>query len=232
MHFSVLVVGKDKDDIIEQLQYYSEDREVESYLSFSFDSIVEEVLYKYEGYKNILEKIKKDPKSVSINYNAYQRAEIDRFLKVDFTAPEEEVRRKLYNLFAKGWGDDVREDGVYSSYNPEGQWDWYQLGGRFTGSLLLSDFAVPIKGYAYPPNYDVVEKMYEMNSRNRADFARLDDVVNIRELLTNGIHSLLSPSTGWVDLDGKREDDLDFYYKKILDNRGSNDVVAIIDCHS
>lgn len=71
-----------------------------------------------------------------------------------------------------------------------------------------------------------------MNSRNRADFARLDDVVNIRELLSNGIYSLLSPSTGWVDLDGKSEDDLDFYYKKILDNKGSDDVVAIIDCHS
>lgn len=230
MHFSVLVVGKDKDDVIGQLEYYSEDREVESYLNVPFDDVVDDVLDRYESeYKGLIEKTKSDPNYVP---PAYKKGDLDRFLEVDFTAPEEEVREKLYELFAKDWGNDVREDGVYSSYNPEGQWDWYQLGGRFTGSLLLSDFAVPIKGYAYPSNYNVVEKMYEMNSRNRADFARLDDVVNIRELLSNGIYSLLSPSTGWVDLDGKSEDDLDFYYKKILDNKGSDDVVAIIDCHS
>lgn len=230
MHFSVLVVGKDKDDIVEQLEYYSEDREVESYLNVPFDDIVDEVLDRYEGYKIILEKVKKDPKYVPVNY-MYRQDYIDRFLKVDFTAPDEEVRKRLYELFAKDWGSDVREDGVYSSFNPEGQWDWYQLGGRFTGSLLLSDFAVPLKEFKYLTSYSVEEKKYEMNSRNRADFARLDDVVNIRELLTKGAYSLLSPSTGWVDLDGKNEDDLDFYYKKILENKGSNDVVAIIDCH-
>lgn len=115
MHFSVLVVGKDKDDVIKQLEYYSEDREVESYLNVPFDDVVDDVLDRYESeYKGLIEKTKSDPNYVP---PAYKKGDLDRFLKVDFTAPEEEVREKLYELFAKDWGSDVREDGVYSSYN-------------------------------------------------------------------------------------------------------------------
>lgn len=229
MHFSVLVVGKDKDDIIEQLEYYSEDRGVEPYLSIPFDDIVDEVMDKYESeYKSLIEKVKSDPDYEPL---AYQKENLGRFMEVDFTAPEEEVREKLYELFAEDWGDDVREDGVYSMFNPEGQWDWYQLGGRFTGLLLLSDFAEPLEEFTYLTSYSIEERKYRMNSRNRADFARVEDVVNIRDLLTNDIYSLLCPSIGLVDLDGKNEDDLDFYYKKIIDGRDINGVVAIIDCH-
>lgn len=229
MHFSVLVVGKDEDDISEQLEYYSEGREVEPYLSIPFDDIVDEVMDKYESkYKALIEKTKSDP-----NYEplAYQKENLERFLEVDFTAPEEEVREKLYDLFAEDWGDDIRPDGIYSSFNPEGQWDWYQLGGRFTGMLLLSDFAEPLKEFTYLTSYRVEGYKYDLNSRNRADFARLEDVVNIRDLLTDGIHSLLYPSIGWVELGNKNEDDYDFYYKKILDNKDINGVVAVIDCH-
>ena len=59
MHFSVLVVGKDKDDVIGQLEYYSEDREVESYLNVPFDDVVDDVLDRYESeYKGLIEKQK------------------------------------------------------------------------------------------------------------------------------------------------------------------------------
>ena len=66
MHFSVLVVGKDKDDVIGQLEYYSEDREVESYLNVPFDDVVgdvvDDVLDRYESeYKGLIEKQKVTP---------------------------------------------------------------------------------------------------------------------------------------------------------------------------
>ena len=60
MHFSVLVVGKRQDDVIGQLEYYSEDREVESYLNVPFDDVVDDVLDRYESeYKGLIEKTKK-----------------------------------------------------------------------------------------------------------------------------------------------------------------------------
>lgn len=65
MHFSVLVVGKDKDGVIGQLEYYSEDREVESYLNVPFDDVVDDVLDRYESeYKGLIEKTKSDPNYV------------------------------------------------------------------------------------------------------------------------------------------------------------------------
>src|SRR5690606_6757529 len=41
------------------------------------------------------------------------------------------------------WGEDVErdDDGLYSwtTYNPQSKWDWYQIGGRWSGLLILLD---------------------------------------------------------------------------------------------
>lgn len=35
--------------------------------------------------------------------------------------------------------EDVVEDGVYTRYNPQAKWDWYQVGGRWGGLLLTKN---------------------------------------------------------------------------------------------
>lgn len=46
-------------------------------------------------------------------------------------------------MLNKKWGDDesyeVDEKGLYhwSTYNPQSKWDWYEVGGRWTGHFLL-----------------------------------------------------------------------------------------------
>jgi hypothetical protein len=49
---------------------------------------------------------------------------------------------KLYEEKGKQWNDNswIKEDGKwveYTTYNPDSKWDWYQLGGRWTGFLKL-----------------------------------------------------------------------------------------------
>lgn len=50
---------------------------------------------------------------------------------------------QCYELFGEDWNDNQYRkdtDGIwreYSTYNPDSKWDWYQLGGRWSGSFRL-----------------------------------------------------------------------------------------------
>lgn len=55
---------------------------------------------------------------------------------------------ELYSLFGEDWdGGNLRKNPVtgvweeWSSYNPNSKWDWYQLGGRWSGMLKLKEGA-------------------------------------------------------------------------------------------
>lgn len=231
MHFSVLAVGRSIEDIESVLEKYDSELEVENYLSVSFDEIVDKYLnLYYSGYKKIIEDYQKDP--ANYKFDPLQESYARKFLSIDFSQPEETVRKNIYDSFAYCWGGEVREDGVYSKYNPESQWDWYEFGGRFSGKLLLSDFAEPIRLGERVRSINFFDELhlYRYYKKNRADVAYLCDVVNLKTLLDSGcINSIVSRHFGWVELEGKNEDDLEYYYQKIISN--GYRVIALVDCH-
>lgn len=47
--------------------------------------------------------------------------------------------KELIKCYAEDYGYIVLDDGLYSTYNPNSKWDWYQVGGRFDGELMLTD---------------------------------------------------------------------------------------------
>ena len=47
---------------------------------------------------------------------------------------------KLLEWFVKHYSSYSLKDGdVYTTYNPKSKWDWYSIGGRFNGELMLTD---------------------------------------------------------------------------------------------
>ncbi len=47
--------------------------------------------------------------------------------------------KELIKNYADDYGYIILDDGLYSTYNPNSKWDWYQIGGRFDGELILTD---------------------------------------------------------------------------------------------
>lgn len=46
----------------------------------------------------------------------------------------------VFELIKAYYGDELNEDGdLISDYNPKSKWDWYSIGGRWSGSLRLKN---------------------------------------------------------------------------------------------
>ena len=114
-HFIGLVFGENVDGMLEQ---YDEGLEVDPHLEYDFEQAKEEAL---STIKNI--------EKYGIN--------IPEEIKDKLGWPIEE---KDYPEFVALWNNlELREDGVYSTYNYDAKWDWYQQGGRFSEWLKLKD---------------------------------------------------------------------------------------------
>lgn len=78
------------------------------------------------------------------------------------------------------------EDGVwreYSTSNPNMEWDWYEVGGRFAGRLVLKDDAVMIAPPSFSWGWSVEQKRKVLDARpRRVDIAYLKDIANADEL--------------------------------------------------
>ena len=108
-HYAVLVLHKEDQNIDTLLAPYDENLEVEPYLKLTFDEVIARVKEEYDDYKNI-------PISFS-----------------------EETEKKLIKNYAEDYGYIILDDGLYSTYNPNSKWDWYEIGGRFSNMLELTE---------------------------------------------------------------------------------------------
>ncbi len=121
-----------------------------------------EMLAPYDENKNVEEYIDKYKSKAK----EYLQTEIDENTQI-FSLPEEQ--RKHYNIeyirkrqekllamtpeewWEKNYGQydeyETDSDGnILSTYNPDSKWDWYQIGGRWSGMLKVKDGAIGLCG--------------------------------------------------------------------------------------
>ena len=115
-HFTVLVVG---DNPEEQLAPYDENIQMSEY---KVGPISEEGLNRFRNYY-----IKDHPDEASLSIE------------------------ELYKLHGEDWNGNgwKYEDGIfveYSTYNPKSKWDWYQIGGRWSGFFKVKPNGVGVLG--------------------------------------------------------------------------------------
>lgn len=127
-HFSVLVIGEDVEEL---LAPYDENECVEEYI----DIYSEDVLKTFnEFYNKCLDKKSKD-------------IELDTFeITTLVHGPLDSLKNPIPAWFKKWWldwsGHTLDEDGnAISTYNKDSKWDWYQIGGRWAGTLPLKSNA-------------------------------------------------------------------------------------------
>lgn len=120
-HFTVLVPAKDESDLIERLAPFNEQPEPDDqYVTLEFDAHVKADSYE-ENARQILDRVKS---------NDHWKDDVAKYQAL-FDSGDYEA------MFADWFGECKNEEtgdwGYW--YNPKAKWDWYVIGGRWTGLL-------------------------------------------------------------------------------------------------
>jgi hypothetical protein len=70
------------------------------------------------------------------------RDEAIAYGKANITDEEQSGKsdEEIWQIVADWYGGKTDDDGnIYSTYNPNSKWDWYEVGGRFSGMLKRKD---------------------------------------------------------------------------------------------
>lgn len=121
-HYTVLVITSDG-DYEKALEPFDENLEMEPYIYKTKEQCIQELIEYKRRYDNHDE-----------NFNRQWFNE--NFSDVDFSDG-----KSIYEAFRKyhDYYDYDEEGNVLSTCNPNSKWDWYQLGGRWNGSLRLKE---------------------------------------------------------------------------------------------
>jgi len=164
-HSTVLIVGKDPEKQLEP--YWELDlsyEEIKEDPRAVFEDETETVKKEFEKYKEIYSTLEK--------HNEY----FANYLK-DKTEDEkvkewEDGKKTTESIEAhcEGDGYTILEDGRIGSYsNPNAKWDWYQLGGRWSGYLMLKDGTRADQAYKKDIDVDAMIKRGQDEASNRYD---------------------------------------------------------------
>jgi len=153
MHSLLIVIGNG--NLEEMMEPFWQDLEVEEYLCGEVDESEKERMMKYYESKG------------------------EQFASFD----------ECYEKHGEGWNFGCYRkdaDGVWREYsrsNPRMEWDWYQVGGRFAGRLILKEDAEMIAPLSFSWGWSAADKMKMLDARpRRADIAHLKDIANVDEL--------------------------------------------------
>lgn len=130
-HFSVAVFTEPNGATVEDLLApYNENLTMESYIRHTKADII------------------KQGKDIQADVNSGKRRLTD-YVKPIINAASDD---KIFKATCEFYDYDVDDDGnVWSTYNPNSKWDWYSIGGRFSG-MLKAKSGTHGEGSAFNPN--------------------------------------------------------------------------------
>jgi len=126
-HFIGLCFGIDWEH---NLDYYDESRQVEPYIAYTKEDAIDSVKQNHaKAYENALEALNRS--DISEQNREYYNKVVDKGLFISYEDAWKE---------AKDWGYELDEnENLMSTYNPNSRWDWYCIGGRWSGFLCTKE---------------------------------------------------------------------------------------------
>ena len=134
-HFSVLVIG---DNVDEQLAPYDEKIEVEPYVEYTKEQLIEKWKEEIEIYKKgTYAKYLENPEKNIEKYK--EKTEHIKYISEEFPKRLQWTDEEIYNNEIQFYEPEEiwKNWEVYSTYNPKSKWDWYEVWGRWTGNLFV-----------------------------------------------------------------------------------------------
>ena len=126
-HFVGLCFGENWENDIEK---FDESLQVEGYIAYTKEDAIQEAIARQaENYDWAVKTLDKD----DISTQTYDHC--TELVKKGPTLTPQEAWK-----IVKDWGYEMDEnDNLISHYNPDSRWDWYSIGGRWSGFLPLKD---------------------------------------------------------------------------------------------
>lgn len=126
-HFIGLCFGDGWENNLEQ---YYEGLEVEAYVAYTKDEAIDEVKRSHaDSYEQAVIQLNKS--DLTETNRKYFNSIVDKGLFISYEDAWKEVQR---------WGYQIDEnENLISTYNPDSKWDWYSIGGRWSGFLYTKE---------------------------------------------------------------------------------------------
>ena len=218
-HFCVYVFH-DKDTSIDTLLApYDENLVLEPYVEYTKEEAIAKVRKEIEYYKNgTYAEYLKNPEEYEKKYgrnNGHIEYLKDEFpKKLNWT--DEQCYEYMKSLYDPNMID--KDGNILSRYNPKSKWDWYVVGGRWSGGI-------PMK----------TNTKLEIKSCNECKVSQVDmDKIGIPYAYvdTNG-NWYSRGEMGWfgVSSNDKDENSWDDEFKKFINNQNKSTIVTLVDCH-
>ncbi len=116
-HFAVLVISKKKNEVDDLLAPFDENLEVESYVRTTREELLEEA-------KEMRETLSKKTAEEKANFLSWQKAICNAI-----------TDEQLLDAYCEESDKFDEQGNLLSTYNPNTQWDWYVVGGRWNNYL-------------------------------------------------------------------------------------------------
>lgn len=143
MHKNIIVRAKDPSDVEDIMSQYDENLEIDDYVCKTKEEIIDdmkayvaETLKKYPDYPN------GDPLEDNNEEQArkYHYGRLDAYGGADMLLKTDDEIYQIYRKECCDECDKFDDDGnLLSNYNPNGEWDWWTVGGRWEGKFTLKD---------------------------------------------------------------------------------------------
>lgn len=139
---------------------------------------------------------------------------------------------KLYNKYGDDWNNkEWRKDkngkwSIYSTYNPKSKWDWYSLGGRWSGLIKLKK---GVKGKMGTPG--IHENKTGIDQAKKGDITNLDKIKTFAILKDGKWHE--KGEMGYWAIVHKEKTDAKWNseVKKLIKSIPDDTLISIYDCH-
>lgn len=222
-HFTVMVIGEEPE---EQLTPFDENLETPRYVKYTKEQLIAKAKQDIERYKNnTYADFLADPEKYKAGCN--NKAHID-YLENDFPKKLQWTDEEIYKDEIEGYEpDEIGPDGeVYSYRNPNSKWDWYALGGRWSGMIKLKEGS---NGKVGRPG--------TFGNETGIDQAKKKDIANFDELTTFALLKdgkwFEKGEMGWFGAvhNGKEQEQWETELKKLVQELPDDSLISIYDCH-
>ncbi len=223
-HFTVMVIGAEPED---QLAPFDEQLETPRYVSYTKDQLIEKEKKSIEDYKNGLyadfladpERYRAKCVSNPAHIN-YLENEFPKKLSWD----DEEIYQEAIKWYES---EDIGENGeVYSTCNPNSKWDWFVLGGRWSGSIKLKEGATGEMGESGTGGNET-----GIDQAMKGDIANLDELSTFA-VLKDGEWFERGEMGWWGIAHNKKDEELwKSELNKLVHDLPDETLISIYDCH-
>lgn len=237
-HFTVAVFTEPNGKTVEELLApFDENIEMDRYVANTKEQLIEKgrkEIKEYATKGNYAEYLKDPSKYEEGCKNEAHLNYIKNVFPLKLKWTDEEIYQDQIKYYEE---DEIGIEGeVYSTYNPNSEWDWYQIGGRWCGLLKLKDGAFGKTGERSWATIDddIAEDMVDMAKVRDIDWDSMNDFTTYAVITPDGKwHS--KGKMGWFGFSSESENDAELwkqtYKQNFIDTANPEWNITIVDCH-